>query len=56
MSEKQPEKHITLTDGKNHLPTPNLERQVRRVLRKIEKLARRTDRLASGEHPHEADG
>lgn len=58
MSEKQPEDHITLTEGQDHLPTPNLERQVRQVLRKFQKLERRASRLASGEQlrPSEVDG
>lgn len=46
MSEKQPEKHITLTEGQDHLPMPALEKLVRRTLRKYKKLERR---LASGE-------
>jgi hypothetical protein len=55
VSEKQPEKHITLTEGQDHLPKPRLEKLVRRTLRKFEKLERR---LASGEQlrPSEADG
>lgn len=58
MSEKQPEKHITLTEGQDHLPTPSLEKLVRRTLRKFEKLERRANRLASNEQlqPREADG
>ncbi len=58
MSEKQPEEHITLTEGPDHLPTPRLERQVRKVLRKFEDLNRRATRLATGEQlqPREVDG
>lgn len=58
MGEKKPDNHITLTEGQDHLPTPRLERQVRKVLRKFEDLNRRAKRLATGEvlSPGEADG